>query len=387
MKQKLIYLCFSLLFILLFILTACSGSNRETYLIKKAGIYGSEDNIEVVKDNVTVRTGDVTLRNMVINENLYLSSHAQKGYINFQNITVNGTMVISGTLQQISLDGCNVNNLVINTAGGSTLLTAPGSQIANARIESKTNFFAPAENKASFANIIIDTKNVVALSGSKCGSLQVACKDAQVYIKDGDINRFEVSNKAVNTTVDLDANTSIAMLLVDSNAVFTGKGVISEAAINAESVLAMTPGDVVIMEGVYVLIDNKSYNKPEENKDENVITRPETPLDFTAVNNKNNGSVVLSWKAADEETIRFTLFKNDVYVVTTSRTSFEDVNIKSDTTYSYSLVAVNKAGYYSWPARFTITLKENKLPPPSAEPDPNENQEVEEEEENGAGNN
>ncbi len=377
-KSCFIYLCLILLTTISLGLAGCSSSEK-SIIIQESATYGPENEIEEIAGNVTVRVGDVLLQNKVIQGNLYLSSNISEGYVKLHNVTVNGNMVISGALKEVLFKDSTVNNLVVNTGNTQLYFEVDNSEIINTRLESGVEIKEINRgSNVSFTNLIIDSNKEIKISGT-INNLSVEKSNAQITITEGEILLFIVKEGANNTFITINSNGLLKKLELNATTVVIGMGVIEMAVVNAESHFELIPLYYTVKEDVYVIIGDEIFNEPVEVEDsdeekvedseeieeiEEKAERPETPRDFSASYNKNSGSVVLTWQSADDETDRFTLTKNGSVVTTISGTRYTDSNINSGTTYNYSLVAVNEEGYFSWPARLSITIPEKESPPP-----------------------
>ena len=100
----------------------------------ESGVYGPSVDEEVleVKGNVTVSIENVTLKNMIIDGDLYLAEGIGEGDITLDNITVTGeTIVKGGGINSIIIKNSSLANLLIIKKDGEIRLVAQGNTIIN----------------------------------------------------------------------------------------------------------------------------------------------------------------------------------------------------------------------------------------------------------------
>lgn len=79
---------------------ALAGEKGTYYL---PGVYGPEEGIETVKQDIVINLPGITLRNMIIEGDLYLNEGIAEGDITLENVTVKGKTIING--------GANIDQL------------------------------------------------------------------------------------------------------------------------------------------------------------------------------------------------------------------------------------------------------------------------------------
>lgn len=259
-----------------------------------------------IKDNLIVNTGDVVLKDMVINGNLYLSEGIGDGVVRLENVVVKGKTFIAGggeagiTINNSTLEG----PLNVNKKNGKITLIAKGStNISQAELSSGGKIQEDHLKERGFDNITITsavkdlpvsldgefgvvTTNVaesnIELIGGSAASLVVAenAKDSKIKVAGGTVS--EMSIKSANTEVNLTGGTvtklgittgssatkvsvadqaTIKSLVADAGANVTGKGKIEAATVNSNNVvIEQKPTTVTIATNITTSIGGASNN-------------------------------------------------------------------------------------------------------------------------------
>ena len=93
-----------------------------------AGIYGPKDGFETISGNLAVNVAEVTLRNMVIDGNLYLNEGIREGDVTLENVTVKGTTIIrGGGKDSIHLVNFTCEEIIVIKIGGKVRIVASGN--------------------------------------------------------------------------------------------------------------------------------------------------------------------------------------------------------------------------------------------------------------------
>jgi len=225
------------------------------------GIYGPEEGIETISKDVAINAPDVTLRNMVIEGNLYLNEGIGEGDVNLENVTVKGeTIIRGGGEDSIHLVNFTCEEVIVIKVGGRVRIVASGNtNISEIKLQS---------------GAIVEGEGIETITILKAGEEIILDGDFEEVIIDADvklevlegttINKLEINSKA---QVDLASNTTVKHLTLEAAATIAGKGTIEYAKINADDTeLKVEPKNYDIAEGVKTKIAGKEVAGGKEEK-------------------------------------------------------------------------------------------------------------------------
>ena len=200
-------------------------SNLFGEVYNEEGIYGpaGDEDVLEVEGNMTVSVGNVTLQNMIIDGDLYLSEGIGKGEVTLDNITVTGeTIVKGGGENSIIIKNSSLENLIIIKEDGKIRILAQGDTIikstqllSGGKIQSEdiNNFenveiikIKPGESielEGSFAKIDVKTTVDIEVSGKSRVEELIVNKDTEdIKVK---ISPYSIISKIVaNSEVSID---------------------------------------------------------------------------------------------------------------------------------------------------------------------------------------
>lgn len=93
-------------------------------LYKRTGTYGPLLTITTIEGNVTITTGEITLKNMVITGNLYLTKGIEIGQLTLDNVQIQGATKISGGTKINLTQETKLHSLPLDTP---TTITGEGT--------------------------------------------------------------------------------------------------------------------------------------------------------------------------------------------------------------------------------------------------------------------
>jgi hypothetical protein len=135
-------------------------------LYNRSGTFGPLLTTTTIEGNVTITTGDVTLKNMVITGSLYLTEGVETGELTFDNVQVQGTAKISGGTKINLTPKTKLNTLLVDApvaiTGEGTIDTAY-INTSDVTIETKPTKLKVADDVTDFKS----TPSKTTSSGSK----------------------------------------------------------------------------------------------------------------------------------------------------------------------------------------------------------------------------
>ncbi|MCG1013273.1 S-layer homology domain-containing protein [Tepidanaerobacter sp. GT38] len=224
------------------------------------GIYGPEEGVETISRDVVINVPGVTLRNMVIEGNLYLNEGIGEGDVTLENVTVKGlTTVRGGGKDSIHLVNFTCEEVIVVKVGGKIRIVASGNtDISELKLQSG----AHVEGKGIETITILKDGEDVVLDGDF--EEVIVDADVKVEVLEGTtINNLQINTKA---EVNLSSDATVKDLTIDAAATITGKGTIEYAEFNADGAeLEMKPKKYDIADDVTAKIAGKEV-KGEDKK-------------------------------------------------------------------------------------------------------------------------
>lgn len=221
-----------------------------------SGVYGPEEGIETISQDVAVNVPGVTLRNMIIEGNLYLNEGIGEGDATLDNVTVKGiTTVRGGGKDSIHLVNFTCKEIEVIKVGGKVRIVASGNtKVGELKLESgahiQGNGIASVTVLKSGEDVILDGafENVI-----------IEAKAKIEVLKGTIINNLKVNSKS---DINLADGATVKDLTIEAPATITGKGTIEAAKINADGAkLETEPKKVELAKGVTVEIAGKEVKE------------------------------------------------------------------------------------------------------------------------------
>ena len=166
----------------------------------RTGTYGPESGTQTIDGDVTISADGVILRNILIKGNLIISEAVGDGDVTLKNVTVKGsTYIRGGGKDSIHINGGQYNNIIIeSTPGGNVRLVATNAEGLKVIISEK----AAGEEiilEGTFESVAIKADNVVLSTQGETT-----------------INNLIVQENLTGATIDIDKNTTVKELVLDS---------------------------------------------------------------------------------------------------------------------------------------------------------------------------
>lgn len=217
--------------------------------------------------NVTITSSGVTLKDTVVNGDLYITNGVGTGYINLENVTVLGQVIISGCGESnegdasIILNGTTITDLIIDGPEDKliTLKSEGSSKIVNTIVKSDSYIEDNSSGESGFDLITQEggTETQLHLAGD-FNKVIVKNPKSEFALNRGTIRDLTIDEDAPESTVLIDEDSVVDVLNLDVGTEVTGLGDIGTANVNAEDVtIEQLPDNIVIRPGVIANINGQ----------------------------------------------------------------------------------------------------------------------------------
>ncbi|MCL1809354.1 MAG: S-layer homology domain-containing protein [Clostridiales bacterium] len=220
-----------------------------------------------VNGNVTLSKSGAGLANTVIAGDLYITEGVLSGFVFLDNVTVLGTIYISGAGESnlagssIVMTDCSVNNIIIDLNHNKkvSIIAQGNTEIKNTVV--KSNAYLEENNAKSSAFNDIQLKGPVGTKLDLSGEfteVRLMAPGNAVSLNKGYIDSFVSDEEAVGGSLFLEKGTELGELYIDGSATVTGTGKIGYASIGANgAVIAQMPDEIYIKPGYTATINGK----------------------------------------------------------------------------------------------------------------------------------
>lgn len=221
----------------------------------------------VISGNVTIASSEVTLSNVTILGDLYITEGVGLGYVKLRNVSVNGEMIISGAGESnigqssVILTDCNISNLTVDVAKRKilTLKTDRTTSVKNSLIKSSTYLEELSSNYEGFDRVIMNgpSGSFLNLTGN-FADVRLISEGATLGLYKGEADSITVDETAKDAKIFLEKDTYTNAMYFDTGATMTGTGIIDSVLINNDKVtIAQLPNNIYIRPGVQAKINGK----------------------------------------------------------------------------------------------------------------------------------
>lgn len=204
---------------------------------------------------MTISTQDVTLKDTIIEGNLYITEGVGNGNVSLENVVVMGkTLIKGGGENSIRIVNSTLGETIINKSSGQVRLVALGdSKIGLVIVNSGAKLEEEGLTGEGFGEVTIielPAHSLIEFDGD-FELVSLAVPGANVKVVGGSVGKLEVAKSAVNARVDLAEDAKVNKLIANGPLNVTGKGAIAEANINSDGVTTeQTPGKINLASGV-----------------------------------------------------------------------------------------------------------------------------------------
>ncbi|MDD3394525.1 MAG: S-layer homology domain-containing protein [Anaerotignum sp.] len=230
--------------------------------------------------NVTISASGVTLKDTVINGDLYIAGGVGLGNTSFKNVHVLGDVILSGTGESqagrssVTFQDCTISNLIVPDADGSikSIKLSGNTVVDETTIKTNTYLEETASKGGGFQNVVM---NAPAKSELHLAGLfdQVTVKGAQnyLYLDKETVDKLVIDEAAKGSEVFLDDDTVVEGLYLDIGTVVSGAGEIAYLKANASGTqVAMLPEEIEIRPGLTAKINGKNMTSKTAEQESDV---------------------------------------------------------------------------------------------------------------------
>lgn len=228
-------------------------------LYDKPGTYGLPYDNYSIKGNVFINCSNITLRNMVIDGDLYLTEGIGNGSVTLVNVKVKGTTKVSGG---VIINNSDLKNVLVETANNYKLrLLAQGTtKLGDIDVRSAALLEEANLNGSGFNDVILNVPPEVEIEMEGIfDDVSVETPKAQLNFLYGTMNTLNLSLGAWDAEVQLNANTTVKKLSVVSRSSLKGRGIINNAEIFGDGVtIDRAPKKIKVAPGVKAMVNGRT---------------------------------------------------------------------------------------------------------------------------------
>lgn len=218
--------------------------------------------------NVTISSSGCTLANTIINGDLYITAGVGTGFVNIENVTVMGEVIISGggesnkSQNSINFKNCSINKLIVD---GDTDKVVSVDAIGATRIQTtivKTDaYFEDFEDRnKGFINIEVsgEPETMLTLSGD-FNNVSLMKPENYLTLGKGSIYNLVVDEDASESQIILDRNAYVIKASLEAPCLVSGEGDIGSVSITSFGVeVEMLPDEIIIRPGITAVINGET---------------------------------------------------------------------------------------------------------------------------------
>jgi len=218
--------------------------------------FGPASGTDSLNGNVTVTKPGITLRNLEIKGNLYLTEGIGEGQVTLENVQVKGTTTVSGGgINSIVIINSTLGTVIINVPDNAKVRLVTQGTTSIDQVETQTN----AMLEGDFIDVLVSAGVIVQLQGS-FDKVDIQA-GANINLTGGSVKELKVSEQGNGAQISVDAASKIDKLVCDAAATVTGTGTITNAEINSNGVsIEQKPAAINIKENITANINNTTYS-------------------------------------------------------------------------------------------------------------------------------
>ena len=209
-------------------------------LVNKSGTYSKD-----IKGNLVVNSGDVVLKNMVVDGNLYVAEGVGEGDVTLDNVKVNGKVFLEGAGENSfkCVNGSKLNEVEVNKANNKPVRIYQDKSCSIEKVDTLSDCII--DGKGAFNEVNVE---------SKCN---VEVKQATV----------KTLNIRVESKIKTSSGSIIGTLICDAVVTVTGNGTIENCSVNIVGCkLEVAPKNTFFIDAnIKISIGSKEYGKDNIN--------------------------------------------------------------------------------------------------------------------------
>lgn len=234
-------------------------------LVNKPQTYSSS-----VSGNLMVSTSGVTLQNMTITGDLYITPGVGLGYVTLENVTVLGKIVASGAGEgnkgdsSIIIKNSTISKIIVDSPTNQfvSIRTSGSTKIDQAFVRTPTYIEDKAYGKNGFQYIAVDGEEGTRLdlSGNPREVITFS-KKSIINVGSGTVEKLTVDEAAVDTVVTISEGAVVESLNLDGACEVKGKGDVTSLIVNAAGcTVEMLPDQITIRPGITAKINGETMD-------------------------------------------------------------------------------------------------------------------------------
>ena len=288
-------------------------------LYNAQGIFGPEEGRETAAGNVTVSVSGVTLQNLVIEGDLFLTAGIGDGDFEADGVVVKGRTVVSGGGEEsVVFNNTSLEEVIVYVVDGRVRIVAKGdTDIGNVVLESGARLQEKDLTGDGFGDVqvlVIKPGESIELEGD-FDSVKIETAVKVSITGDTRIKKLEVYEGAEGTKIDTEKDAVIETLTLDGAADVTGQGTIKTAYINTDDYSFDKEPEKIVTDGKKVGNEKKSSggggggdDEDEEVQVSDISVEGVVKVgeELTATPTPSGATVSYQWQIADAEDSTYT---------------------------------------------------------------------------------
>lgn len=213
-----------------------------------------------VSGNLMVSCSGVTLENMTVTGDLYITGGVGLGYVTLSNVTVYGKIIASGAGESnkgdcsIILKNCTAPEMIVDSPSNQyvTVRTVGDTDIDKVYVRTDTYLEGKSTGRHGFQYIEIDGEEGTRLDlAGNIHEVVAMTPESEINVGSGTVEKMTIDEHATDSTVSIAQGAVVEELNLDTATTVTGKGDIGTLNVNAPGCkVEMLPDDINIRPGI-----------------------------------------------------------------------------------------------------------------------------------------
>lgn len=213
-----------------------------------------------VAGNLMVSCSGVTLENMTVTGDLYITGGVGLGYVTLSNVTVYGKIIASGAGESnkgdcsIILKNCTAPEMIVDSPSNQyvTVRTVGDTDIDKVYVRTDTYLEGKSTGRHGFQYIEIDGEEGTRLDlAGNIHEVVAMTPESEINVGSGTVEKMTIDEHATDSTVSIAQGAVVEELNLDTATNVTGKGDIGTLNVNAPGCkVEMLPDDINIRPGI-----------------------------------------------------------------------------------------------------------------------------------------